>query len=138
VTKAESSAETREADLILRSKDHPLITSKSLAADLKRMGIRPGMTILVHSSLSSIGLGVWRGAGGYSSSGTSSWRRRNSRDADVFRRPIRTILLEASGSSRRVVAVDSRRVPSLHARSYSNSSDRRNTGMFSKTERNKK
>lgn len=50
-----SSSEKREAKLILRSKDHPFITQKSLAKDLRKIGVKTGMTLLVHSSPSSLG-----------------------------------------------------------------------------------
>jgi len=43
-----------EADAIRRAGERPATTS-SLAADLTRLGIRPGMTLVVHSSLSSLG-----------------------------------------------------------------------------------
>lgn len=43
-----------EDTTIDRSKDKP-VTYASLSSDLTRIGVKPGMTLLVHSSLSSIG-----------------------------------------------------------------------------------
>lgn len=43
-----------EADVIKVHKEKP-VTQESLESDLKALGIRPGMTLLVHSSLSSLG-----------------------------------------------------------------------------------
>ncbi len=51
----ESRAVQREFELVQQSKDHDLITVKSLAGQLRNLGVRPGMTLLVHSSLSSLG-----------------------------------------------------------------------------------
>ena len=51
----ESRAVQREFELVQRSEDHDLITVKSLAQQLQKLGVRAGMTLLVHSSLSSIG-----------------------------------------------------------------------------------
>jgi aminoglycoside 3-N-acetyltransferase len=42
-----------EADIVTRSR--ALVTVNSLAADLAALGVRPGMTLLVHSSLSALG-----------------------------------------------------------------------------------
>jgi aminoglycoside 3-N-acetyltransferase len=50
-----SSAERREAELVLRSKDDPLLTVSSLSEEFSRLGVKSGMTLLVHSSLSSLG-----------------------------------------------------------------------------------
>src|SRR5687768_13783978 len=43
----------REKDLIDRTPE--LRTRQSLAADLRRLGLRPGTVVIVHSSLSSLG-----------------------------------------------------------------------------------
>lgn len=43
-----------EADAVTRSRKGP-VTASSLAADLRRVGLRPGMIVLVHSSLSALG-----------------------------------------------------------------------------------
>jgi aminoglycoside 3-N-acetyltransferase len=51
----ESRAVQREFELVQLSKDHDLITVKSLAEQLQILGVRPGMTLLVHSSLPSLG-----------------------------------------------------------------------------------
>ncbi len=41
-------------DIIARTGDTP-ITAERLVNDLRALGVKPGMTLLVHSSLSSIG-----------------------------------------------------------------------------------
>jgi aminoglycoside 3-N-acetyltransferase len=43
-----------EADAVDRSRKGP-VTVSSLAAELRRLGLRPGMIVLVHSSLSALG-----------------------------------------------------------------------------------
>ena len=42
-----------EAEVVARTPDP--ITRKTLARDLRRLGVRPGMVLLVHSSLSAVG-----------------------------------------------------------------------------------
>lgn len=44
---------TKEEQVVKNSKN--LVTVESLAADLTNLGVRPGMTLLVHSSLSKLG-----------------------------------------------------------------------------------
>jgi aminoglycoside 3-N-acetyltransferase len=51
----ESRAVQREFELVQRSKDSDLITVKSLSRQLQELGVKEGMTLLVHSSLSSVG-----------------------------------------------------------------------------------
>lgn len=44
-----------EAQAVDRAKDGPPATIQSLRADLTRLGVRPGMVVLVHSSLNALG-----------------------------------------------------------------------------------
>jgi len=50
-----SAAERRELEIIERTGRKGPLTVRSLAADLRELGVRPGMVLLVHSSLSSLG-----------------------------------------------------------------------------------
>lgn len=43
-----------ESDVIARTGDHP-VTTHTLVADLTALGLKPGMTVLVHTSLSQMG-----------------------------------------------------------------------------------
>jgi aminoglycoside 3-N-acetyltransferase len=47
--------EKGEARVIALSEGHALITARSITKDLYKLGVKKGMTLLVHSSLSSIG-----------------------------------------------------------------------------------
>lgn len=51
----ESRAVQREFELVQRSKDYDLITVKSFRRQLQELGVHEGMTLLAHSSLSSLG-----------------------------------------------------------------------------------
>ena len=42
----------------------PLVTRDTLATQLRALGVEPGETLLMHSSLSSLGMGLRRGRGG--------------------------------------------------------------------------
>ena len=53
--RSRSGAEQREFELVQRSKDFDLITVKSLSRQLQELGVKERMTLLVHSSLSSLG-----------------------------------------------------------------------------------
>lgn len=48
-------AEQRELELVQRSENYPLITSRLLSKQFRDLGVKEGMTLLVHSSLSSLG-----------------------------------------------------------------------------------